>query len=247
MLAADLTSARRKDDRQPPAGHPRGGEPGHPAGPLGRLPRHSVDPPPAHPELVRWKWTYRKTGRAGRPPIDAAIRALILRLARENPRWGCVWIEGELRKIGVRVGATTIPHPAPTVCVLVLIGTLRPCAERHSRGRPHRALDLASPLAESLGPGPGQHAHCSPPGSPRRADPPVPRCRRMIGSGIPTPTRSDGCQRAGGHGWGTQTSSAAGSAGDEVSLVGARGVKTTISIAPRERLPRAGAAASLYS
>ena len=61
-----------------------------------------------HRELVRWKWTYGRTGRPGRPPLDPAIRALILRLARENPRWGCVRIEGELRKLGIRVAATTI-------------------------------------------------------------------------------------------------------------------------------------------
>ena len=59
-------------------------------------------------ELVRRKWTYRRSGRPGRPPIDAELRALILRLARENPRWGCVRIGGEIRKLGLSVSATTI-------------------------------------------------------------------------------------------------------------------------------------------
>ena len=61
-----------------------------------------------HRELVRRKWTFRRTGRPGRPPIDPELRALILRLARENPRWGCVRIDDELRKLGIRVAATTI-------------------------------------------------------------------------------------------------------------------------------------------
>jgi hypothetical protein len=61
-----------------------------------------------HRELVRKKWTYGKRGQPGRPPIDPEVRELVLRIARENPRWGCVRIEGELRKLGIRVSATTI-------------------------------------------------------------------------------------------------------------------------------------------
>jgi putative transposase len=61
-----------------------------------------------HQELVRRKSTYPLAGRPGRPTLDAEVRALILRLARENPRWGCVRISGELAKLGIRAGATTI-------------------------------------------------------------------------------------------------------------------------------------------
>ncbi|MGH7043488.1 MAG: integrase core domain-containing protein [Acetobacteraceae bacterium] len=60
-----------------------------------------------HRELVRKRWTFRRRC-PGRPRVDAALRELVLRLARENPSWGCVRIQGELRKLGVHVGATTI-------------------------------------------------------------------------------------------------------------------------------------------
>jgi putative transposase len=61
-----------------------------------------------HRELVRRKWTYRHRRQTGRPPVDPELRALVIRLGRENPRWGCIRIQGELRKLGIRVGATTI-------------------------------------------------------------------------------------------------------------------------------------------
>jgi len=47
-------------------------------------------------------------GRPSRPAIGREIRELVLRLARENPRWGNKRIAGELNGLGVAVSATKV-------------------------------------------------------------------------------------------------------------------------------------------
>ena len=60
-----------------------------------------------HRELVTRRWTYRHTGRA-RQGLDPEVVDLVVRMARENPRWGYVRIVGECRKLSVRVSATSV-------------------------------------------------------------------------------------------------------------------------------------------
>jgi putative transposase len=77
-----------------------------------------------HRLLVARKWTQAQR-RGGRPALADHVVALILRLARENPRWGYRRIQGELAKLGMSVSATTVRT--------VLLGNgLRPAPRRAS-------------------------------------------------------------------------------------------------------------------
>jgi putative transposase len=60
-----------------------------------------------HRELIRRRWTYPTRGRSRRA-LDPDVVDLVVRLARENPRWGYLRIVGECRKVGVRVSATSV-------------------------------------------------------------------------------------------------------------------------------------------
>ena len=62
-----------------------------------------------HRDLVRRRWAARSMrGKTGRPATCRNIRALVLRLARENPGWGYRRIHGELAGLGIRVSASTV-------------------------------------------------------------------------------------------------------------------------------------------
>jgi putative transposase len=77
-----------------------------------------------HRQLVARRWTYRH-GKPGRPPVEASLRTLILRLAHENPHWGYRRIVGELKGVGIAVSATSVRK------VLLAAGLL-PAPERGS-------------------------------------------------------------------------------------------------------------------
>jgi hypothetical protein len=76
-----------------------------------------------HRQLVARRWTYPPTGDDPRCLPGQTVE-LVLRLARENPRWGYVPIVGEARKLGVTVSATSVrsilrrrlkPRPEPAL------------------------------------------------------------------------------------------------------------------------------------
>src|SRR3954451_1423733 len=60
-----------------------------------------------HRQLITRRWT-TKPVRPGRPPIASGLRALVLRVASENPSWGYRRIHGELAGLGYRIGASTL-------------------------------------------------------------------------------------------------------------------------------------------
>ena len=62
-----------------------------------------------HRDIMRRRQAARsKRGRTGRPATQRNIKALVLRLARENTEWGYRRIHGELAGLGVKVAASTV-------------------------------------------------------------------------------------------------------------------------------------------
>jgi hypothetical protein len=54
-----------------------------------------------------WMWKIRR-GNPGRPAVSREIRDLIRRMSRENAGWGAPRIHGELLKLGIDIGETSV-------------------------------------------------------------------------------------------------------------------------------------------
>ena len=61
-----------------------------------------------HRRLVARKWTYPQRTRRGRPPAMAAIKKLVVAMARANPGWGHRRIQGELARLGHTIAHLTV-------------------------------------------------------------------------------------------------------------------------------------------
>ena len=62
-----------------------------------------------HRDIAGRRWAARSIhGKTGRPATHRNARALVLRLACENPGWGYRRIHGELAGLGVRISASTV-------------------------------------------------------------------------------------------------------------------------------------------
>jgi len=60
-----------------------------------------------HRQLITRKWTY-PCGQSSRRVVFAEIRRLVVQMAEENPTWGYTRIQGALKKLGHRVGRSSI-------------------------------------------------------------------------------------------------------------------------------------------
>ena len=54
-----------------------------------------------------WTWKVRR-GQPGRPVISREVRDLIRKMCRENPGWGAPRIHGELLKLGIDIGESSV-------------------------------------------------------------------------------------------------------------------------------------------
>src|SRR3954465_7491008 len=64
-----------------------------------------------HRKAFRLFWTWKiRRGKPGRPSVPREVRDLIRRMSRENSSWGAPRIHGELLKLGIDIGETSVSN-----------------------------------------------------------------------------------------------------------------------------------------
>jgi putative transposase len=99
-----------------------------------------------HAQLVAHRWTYPPRT-PGRPAVTQTVRDLVLRMSRENPRWGYRRIHGELASLGHPIAASTVWK--------ILKGAGIDPAPRRSRRSSTAAAACTSPGSPPTPPAPG--------------------------------------------------------------------------------------------
>ena len=62
-----------------------------------------------HRKAFRLFWTWKiRSGKPGRPAVPREVRDLIRRMSKENSGWGAPRIHGELLKLGINIGETSV-------------------------------------------------------------------------------------------------------------------------------------------
>jgi putative transposase len=107
-----------------------------------------------HRRMVRRRWTHASAPR-GRPPIPHQVQQLILRLARENPRWGYQRIGGELRRLGCQISASSISRVLRAHGVDPAPRRARPPGDRFCAGRRRASWPATSSPSTPSGCGDG--------------------------------------------------------------------------------------------
>ena len=73
--------------------------------------------------VIRWHragfrayWRWRSRPRRGRPTVPVEIRQLIRDMSLANPLWGAPRIYGELLKLGIAIGQTSVANGMDRPC-----------------------------------------------------------------------------------------------------------------------------------
>ncbi len=61
-----------------------------------------------HRKGFRLFWTWKSRRRAGRPTVPPDVRTLIRTMSKANPLWGAPRVHGELLKLGIAIGETSV-------------------------------------------------------------------------------------------------------------------------------------------